>query len=66
MHPPRRLIARVDLTFEISEPRIVARAAWVADWLRRVARAIERGDLPRGVKHGPAGADTGGPANPAS
>ena len=54
MHSPRRLIARIDLTFEISEPRIVARASWVADWLRRVARAIERGDLPRDVKPGPA------------
>jgi len=66
MRPPRRLIARVDLTLEISEPRIVARAAWVADWLRRVARAIERGDLPRDVKPGPMGTDRGGPANPIS
>jgi hypothetical protein len=54
MRPARRLIARIDVTFEISEPRLVARAAWIADWLRRVARVIERGDLPRGAHAGAA------------
>jgi hypothetical protein len=47
MHPPRRLIARFDVTLEIAEPRWVVRSIWIADWLRRVARVIERGDLPR-------------------
>jgi hypothetical protein len=47
MSSPRRFIARIDLSIEIDAPRIAARAARVAEWLQRVARAIERGDIPR-------------------
>jgi hypothetical protein len=47
MHSPPRLIARIDVSLEIREPHWAARSAWIADWLRRVARVIERGDLPR-------------------
>lgn len=47
MSAPRRFSAHIDLSLEIDAPRIAARAAWVADWLKRVARAIERGDTPR-------------------
>lgn len=66
MHPPRRLIARFDVTFEISQPRAVARAAWAADWLRRVARVIERADYPRAARSQAAGQDSGGPARPSA
>jgi hypothetical protein len=64
MNIPRRLIARFDVSLEISEPRALARAAWVADWLRRVARAIERADLPRDTRTGSAGLDSGSHTTP--
>jgi hypothetical protein len=47
MSAPRLFSARIDLAIEIDTPRIAARAARVAAWLQRVARAIERGDIPR-------------------
>lgn len=47
MSSPQRFTARIDLSIDIDAPRIAARAALVAEWLKRVARAIERGDIPR-------------------
>lgn len=43
----RLFSARFDVSFGIDAPPLAARAARVAEWLRRVARAIERGDIPR-------------------
>lgn len=47
MFSTRRVIARLDFAIELAVPRRLARAAWVADWLRHLATVIERGDSPR-------------------
>jgi hypothetical protein len=47
MYPARRIVARMDFSIELRVPRRLARATWVADWLRNLAAVIERGDVPR-------------------